>query len=263
MKNFIFGKTEFKLLHTIHSVIPDDIQGHTHSKNSFELHYIEKGRGTLDTHTNSYELYEGTFFVTGPEVWHKQLTDKSDPLVEYCLYFQCEEKPKDLISQIFTEQAFFIGRNNDKLKYAFEQTAKYIISTNIFDLQEQVIFVQLIMNELSRLYAPEIINSEKFTPEDRKNIIIEDSFLYDYKDITLSALAQRLGMSERQTQRLIKKYYGKTFAVKKTEARLEKAKILIDKNMKISDIATAVGYADSSSFIKAYKNKYGISPKKQ
>ena len=49
-------------------------------------------------------------------------------------------------------------------------------------------------------------------------MIIEKMFLYE-KDFTLSQLSSNLGLCERQTQRLLKKYYGKTFTQKKKETK--------------------------------------------
>ena len=51
---------------------------------------------------------------------------------------------------------------------------------------------------------------------ERRFIIIEMAFLYD-KNITLSKLSEQIGVCERQTQRLLKKYYSKSFREIKRE----------------------------------------------
>lgn len=55
---------------------------------------------------------------------------------------------------------------------------------------------------------------------DRRFVLIEQAFLYT-PDLTLSELAEKIGVCERQTQRLLKKYYGKTFREKKKESKIE------------------------------------------
>lgn len=52
-----------------------------------------------------------------------------------------------------------------------------------------------------------------FTPE-RTSIIVEEYFHYEYLSASLNELFKRLGLSPRQTQRIIKKYYGSSFSEK-------------------------------------------------
>lgn len=260
MNEFIFGSTRFKLNKISNRVFSDDMPGQSLSKNRFELHYIENGKGSLCTKTNKHDLKKGVFYVTGPEIWYQRFTDRNEPLNEYCIYFQCEEKAKDLISEIFISTSFYFGENNSIIRYAFKQVMQLENDSSIFSKQNQLIYVQLIMSELSALYTPSIKDSELSTLEDRKNIIIEDAFSYDYKDITLSSLSEKLGLRERQTQRLIKKFYGKTFSQKKTEARMKKAKQLLNENMRVGEVSKAVGYSDTPAFEKAYKAYFGTTP---
>ena len=43
-----------------------------HSSNSYEIHYIPKGKGTLISNQCSYELYPNILYTTGPHVEHQQ-----------------------------------------------------------------------------------------------------------------------------------------------------------------------------------------------
>lgn len=76
-----------------------------------------------------------------------------------------------------------------------------------------------LLTRITRLYAP----ADYSAPEKDENLndmrflIIENMFLYN-KDFTLKDLSRKLGVCERQTQRLLKKYYGKTFREKVKES---------------------------------------------
>ena len=48
---------------------------HSHSSNSYELHYIPQGRGTLISSQKSYDLYPNVLYTTGPHVEHQQYPD--------------------------------------------------------------------------------------------------------------------------------------------------------------------------------------------
>lgn len=73
----------------------------------------------------------------------------------------------------------------------------------------------------------------------------------DYFNIGMSNLSQ---FFKRQTGKTLIEYY--------TSLRMEQAKILLaDPQNKIDDIALQVGYLNTSSFIRRFKQCYGISPR--
>ena len=76
-----------------------------------------------------------------------------------------------------------------------------------------------LLTDISRLLLPKDFKDivDGFTG-DRRFVLIEQAFLYD-ENITLTELSEKIGLCERQTQRLLKKYYGKTFREKKRETR--------------------------------------------
>ena len=86
-------------------------------------------------------------------------------------------------------------------------------------------------------------------------------FLYEYRTLTLQTLANRLQFSPRQTQRLLKSYYGSTFQQKKQEARLSAAVAMLrDSRRHIAEIAEALGFSSPEHFSNAFRKAYGMSP---
>lgn len=77
----------------------------------------------------------------------------------------------------------------------------------------------IILTQITRLLLPkdfqEFTNKENLN--DKRFAIIEQAFLYE-NDITLTKLSQMIGLCDRQTQRLLKKYYGKSFREIKKES---------------------------------------------
>ena len=76
-----------------------------------------------------------------------------------------------------------------------------------------------LLTRITRLYAPQCTtgaDSKHENLNDLRFLIIENMFLYE-RGFTLKELSQKLGVCERQTQRLLKKYYGKTFREKMRE----------------------------------------------
>lgn len=90
-------------------------------------------------------------------------------------------------------------------------------------------------------------------------VIIEN----DYKDITLETLALRLRMSTRQVQRYLSQYYNMTFKEMLTNRRIKKAKeMLLETDLPIDEIGTAVGFRSKNYFYKKFKEETGITPVK-
>ncbi len=92
MISFKWNDTDFFLIQYGKGVFKENMPGHSHSKNSYELHYIVDGEGMLTTDSKAYPLSKGNFFVTGPNVYHQQSTDPEKPLTEIYLYIQVSEK---------------------------------------------------------------------------------------------------------------------------------------------------------------------------
>mgnify|MGYP000724274975 CR=1 FL=1 len=80
-------------------------------------------------------------------------------------------------------------------------------------------------------------------------------FLYKYSTVTRDELAKKLNLSQRQLHRILLKQYGKTFSELKREARLNKARELLQNGKTYEEAVAAVGYSDMRSFLKLIKKK--------
>ena len=124
--------------------------------------------------------------------------------------------------------------------------------------------LQQIMVAIVRNYSAAVkeTSAESNMLYDNQYLIIEECFLYEYNTLTLIELSDRLGLSPRQTERLLKKHYGQTFLTKKTEAKMSAAILLLrDKTKNITDIADELGYSSIEHFSGAFKRFYHISPR--
>ena len=101
-------------------------------------------------------------------------------------------------------------------------------------------------SDISKLEA--LVRRIQFNPADR------------YK---ISELAKNLSMSESKLTRLFRSAYGTSIHSYIQDQRLEKAAVLIaGKSMNVSEAALYCGYSNMSWFSKAFKEKFGVPPKK-
>ncbi|HCM88913.1 MULTISPECIES: AraC family transcriptional regulator [Vagococcus] len=80
--------------------------------------------------------------------------------------------------------------------------------------------------------------------------------------ISLKELADNANFSEYHFHRIFKQYSNETLKQFITRFKLERAAIFLSVNQSLSltDIALSYGYNDSSTFSKAFKNHFGVSP---
>lgn len=80
-------------------------------------------------------------------------------------------------------------------------------------------------------------------------------------DFTVERLGEELGLSRVQLYRKVKALTGQTPVDLLKKARLERARLLVEKTDKsISEIAYEVGFTAPSYFNKCFKDEFGVSP---
>ncbi|MFD0698073.1 response regulator [Paenibacillus sp. GCM10027628] len=128
-----------------------------------------------------------------------------------------------------------------------------------YSSREQVLeqlrkMAQLVMNEVQKTRYS---SGQQMVEAIRK--YVDENFSYD---LTLSSLADMFHLNETYLSGLFKQSVGVTFSDYVTKLRLSKALNLIMENeLKLTDIATLVGYSSSSYFSTAFKKYYGKGPK--
>lgn len=268
---FSIGQYQIHILKFTYECQTWNTPSHMHSSNSYEIHYIPKGKGTLISNQCSYELYPNILYTTGPHVEHQQYSDSDDPTFEYCIYLEIAESHnsshKDTARQkhimdTFLRYPFWYGKDCADLPVTLEQIhAEFSNPGPAASIMLQALFMQFLVKIL-RNYEPATNAAITYIPIPliKAYILIEDSFLLEYNTITLEELANRLGLSTRQTRRILFDQYGQNFLQKRTEARMCAAVTLLKENKySLSEIASKLGYSCPNHFHTAFKKYYHMT----
>ena len=267
---FKLGNIKVQILNIERAILTRMLQKHTHSDNSYELHYISAGVGYVVINNTTYDLTQNTLYVTGPNIEHEQVSDKSNPMEEYCIYFEVNTNSDLFVSNsesfenILFNRKFWLGSDKYNIYPLFIQLIYELDNRRLgYNIQAESLIKQilvcLVRNYSKGKNAIEKLNSSDIN--DKRCIITDRYFLYEYADITLNNLAARLGLGIRQTQRFLLKHYGKSFIKMKFEAKMNAATyLLMHGDYIISQIADKLGYSSIEQFSRVFKKHFGISP---
>lgn len=266
---FLIGKYCFQILRITNGSYSYCIPKHSHSYNSYEIHYVEEGYGHVVIDNSVYELSPNTLYITGPNIEHEQHPATTFPMKEFSLYCKvsatsdnnldtCEAE--DIVA-IFLKTNFWIGQDSQGLMQLIEKLESEIQSHFIgYNTILKGIFSNIIVSIVRNYNNIRLseINIPSPTLDDNRFIIIENSFLDGYRELTLEKLSERLALSKRQTSRILQDYYKATFQEKKMQARMSVAmNLLLNSEMSIGQVAEATGFNSTEYFCNAFKKYYG------
>lgn len=117
-------------------------------------------------------------------------------------------------------------------------------------------------------YAPTVFLGKRkisFTPMDYQAISAAKQIITDHpeKDITIQALSKKVFLNEQKLKVGFSLCYGTPIGAYLKDCRMTKAsELLIHTNQSVEEIAYATGYSSSAGFIKAFRQKYLVTPLK-
>ena len=265
--SFYFNKSKIQIFKVFSGTLDNSIMMHSHTKNSYELHLIDSGRGILETEDARYELVKNILYVTGPNVAHKQTPDKDMPMHELCVYFKIlNSQENDRAVSMFCSRPFWIGKSNAAVRRILKQMTEESRKNGPWrDSVLSSLAIRLIV-EMAGLYFPgnslEAPNPDNTDLNESRSWILDQLFQEDCSSVSLEDFAGKMGVSPRQAERIIKDYYGSSFKKLRSQAKLAMAATLLEKeNTTVQECSVMCGYSSVTSFSNAFKKKYGVTPK--
>ena len=266
---FQIGSLQVTPVHLRVEQLQPVIAEHRHANFSYEIHYTARGHGTAIIDGQAYEVLPGSIYVTGPGVLHEQHSDIVDPVLEYCLYLNCRQivrLPADPLAH-FVETPLWKGVDDGTIAQLLQALLgeQRNPQADLWEMSQSLMGQLLIV--LTRMYRRDkatVSHSVSAPALTRAGLmpIIEDAFFYRYASLTLEELANLLGLSTRQTQRVLKQAFGKTYTQKLSDARMAAAsQFLIQTDQSITEIAEKTGFSSIEHFSSTFHRFMGCSPR--
>lgn len=228
----------------------------------FLFHYIYEGKGTYVIDNRKYELNTGQMFLIFPGDLTFYRADDTDPWVYAWIGFAGKGSSEfvDLLGLSRQDPILTIPCG-----IGFEDTLKELSSIHSFGFAENFYSISLMYKLFSKLLSG-VQKQDTSRISYMANEYVETVKSYirnNYQNsVTISNIAKMIGIDRTYLFTLFKKNTGKSIQRYLIDYRLEKAAdLLTTSKLPVLETAFSVGYTDQFTFSKAFKKKYGLSPK--
>ena len=220
-----------------------------HSHTFYEVIFVNKGKCIQLIDDKKVILNQGDLCILSPQTKHAIMpSTEKDVIIKIVIptyvYNHINsnshfDEPITIINNVSTETEYLLFKI---LKESF--VCDDFIDTTIEN------YLALLLIELARSKNIDSIFLEKIT-----------QYIYaNMEDATLDNLAKSLGYNKSYLSRIINQKTNKSFSELLTEIRMQRASQMIFDNIRIDDIAQAVGYKNTSGFYKQFNKYYGMTP---
>jgi len=247
--------------------------GDLHHHDLYEILYIVSGKVLYSIDEFHYELNAGDLVLISPTSLHRLIKVVS-PTCErivltfshnYLKYYSGINTDLSLVFKQATDRKSYTLSFKENEKKSFE---KYFES--MLDLQFSKEYGADVMFNIRFMQIMLFLNAKiKNNPEDivvnKSNKIISEIVEYIHenlnKKILIKDISNKLSLSESRLSHLFKEETGISILKFINKKRLMFSKELIRNGEHINTIHTLCGFPDYTSFFRAFKKEYGITPR--
>ena len=245
-----------------------------HSHNYYEFYFFLEGNVKMQIGDSIYSLKYGDIILIPPNIPHRAIIHKHNVPYrrfvfwisrEYCEHLSKFSPVYNYIMQFAIQHHRFIF-HTDQITFNTVQAKLLLLleeyHSNRFGRDAKLsICVEDLILYINRLVHEQ--NTPKPSNIERSlyRLLLEYIDEHIDEDLSLEQLAAQFYVSKYHISHLFKDKTGLSIHQYITKKRLALCKEAIQGQMNISEAFQMVGFGDYSSFYRAFKKEYGISPK--
>lgn len=249
----IYRSEAFENIHGIHITLNTIQNNKPHRHDFYEFDYVLEGEGQCSINDKCYHFRKGDLTFTTPLDYHSYTAEHKVRIIT--VHFH-PDNLSDELAFLSDIEACTVGCP-DELQTAFEELYRernvedfrYLVRKNLL---ERAVILFLRVHSVGRKtdMPPRLIHAVGY---------INQNFT---SHIDLAAMCEKTHYSAEHFCRQFKKYTKMTFIEYLTDVRITHARnLLMSKSMPMTQLSYECGFGDVKSFNRAFKKKYGCTPK--
>ncbi len=226
----------------------------------FQINYITKGSGILETSNDSFPVAPGSLLVLRPGMWHRYKPDPTTGWNEHFIGFNgvfCTNLFNDSFFQT-GKPVLYVGFQESLLKLFFET----IQQVKDEKTGHQQVCAANTIQMLSKILS--VVRNQEFAGKTIERKIREACLHFrenQNTNINIEELARELNVGYSYFRQKFRKYTGISPTQYHLSLRIQGAKdLLVSTNRSSKEIANDLGFESYFYFSRIFKDKTGKSP---
>lgn len=248
------------------------VTDHTHDY--YEFYMFLEGNVSMHVGKRSYHLIPGDMLLIPPGTRHHAYNiDEKLPCQRFVFWISQDYCQKLL--DLSEDYIYIITHVKSKKQYLYhyDTIAFNALQAKIFRLIEEIhanrfgkaAKIELCVNDLMLHINRSIYETEHPTTRKESNALYDNIIQYIEahldEDLSLDELAKKFFVSKYHISHIFKENFGISIHQYITKKRLSMCKDAIISNDNITKVYLMFGFKDYTSFFRAFKKEFGISPK--
>ncbi len=245
-----------------------------HAHDYYEFYFYLEGKVSINIDGMGHVLRAGDIIVIPPKtVHHMDILNPNVPYRRFVFWVSCSFM--DHLRERTADYAYIAERAEDRRLFItnFDPAAFSAFENRIFRLLEEIHARRFGRDEYILLAVDELILAlsraayTKDTPAGKTEELTLSEKLIDYidghleEDLSLELLSQKFFVSRYHIAHTFTDTFGVSLHRYVQKKRLEKSRHLIMSGIPATSAFLQCGFTDYSSFYRAFKAEFGISPK--
>lgn len=265
MDMYFLDESNFNIRHTLDNVpSPENFNMHAHEH--LEMFYFLSGDGCFWIEGSPYPLKPHDILIFSPGEVHRIDISSSTPYERITIginktIFERSPELQPLLEPFYNRE---LGQNNIFHREDFDDTffmscIKKMTDPKSASATQAATALNALLSEVYNVFLNRYNRTERSSHISSQIIYYINTNLS--QDITPDSIAERFFISRSHLYSLFKETTGSSVKQYITVKRLLLAKEMLESGNHPSDICSACGFSDYSTFYRAYKARFGVSPR--